>query len=105
MGLDDLVGCIEVLKERMQSYRTDLTEYEMRTRVALIDPLLRALGWDVSDPTVVMPEYKIDNKPVDYALFRPEDKPAAALEAKKLASHWMQMLNYAVVQRETKTRL
>ena len=50
-------------------------------------------------------EYKIDNKPVDYALFRPEDKPAAALEAKKLASHWMQMLNYAVVQRETKTRL
>ena len=58
MGLDDLVGCIEVLKERMQSYRTDLAEYEMRTRVTLIDPLLRALGWDVSDPTVVMPEYK-----------------------------------------------
>ena len=99
MGLDDLVGCIEVLKERMQSYRTDLAENEIRTRVALIDPLLRALGWDVSDPTVVMPEYKIDNKPVDYALFRPDGKPAAALEAKKLGeslgSHRMQMLNYA----------
>ena len=99
MGLDDLVGCIELLKERMQSYRTDLEENEIRTRAALIDPLLHALGWDVSDPAMVMPEYKIDNKPVDYALFRPNGKPAATLEAKKLGeplnSHRMQMLNYA----------
>ena len=99
MGLDDLTGCIELLKERMQSYRTVLEENEIRTRVALIDPLLRALGWDVSDPAVVMPEYKIDNKPVDYALFRPDGEPAATLEAKKLGeslgAHRMQMLNYA----------
>ena len=99
MGLDDLVGCIELLKERMQSYRAILEENEIRTRVALIDPLLRALGWDVSDPAMVVPEYKIDNKPVDYALLRTDGKPAAALEAKKLGeplgSHRMQMLNYA----------
>ena len=101
MGLDDLAGCIELLKERMQSYRTDLEENEIRTRVALIDPLLRALGWDVSDPGMVMPEYKIDNKPADYALFQPNGRPAATLEAKKLGeplnSHRMQMLNYANV--------
>ena len=99
MGLDDLAGCIELLKERMQSFRPALGENEIRTRAALIDPLLRALGWDVSDPAVVMPEYKIDNKPVDYALFRPDGKPAATLEAKKLGeslgAHRMQMLNYA----------
>ena len=99
MGLDDLAGCIELLKERMQSYRTDLEENEIRTRVALIDPLLRALGWDVSNPAVVTPEYKVGNKSADYALLRSDSKPAATLEAKKLGeplgSHWMQMLNYA----------
>ena len=99
MGLDDLAGCIEVLKERMQSYRIDLEENEIRTRAALIDPLLRALGWDVSDPSMVTPEYKVGNKSADYALLRPDGKPAATLEAKKLGeplgSHWMQMLNYA----------
>jgi len=99
MGLDDLAGCVELLKERMQSYRTVLEENEIRTRAALIDPLLHALGWDVSDPAMVMPEYKIDNKPVDYALFRSDGEPAATLEAKKLGeslgAHRMQMLNYA----------
>ena len=99
MGLDDLVGCIELLKDRMRSYRTALGENEIRTRVALVDPLLRALGWDVSDPAVVMPEYKVGNKSADYALFRSDGNPAATLEAKKLGeplgSHWMQMLNYA----------
>ena len=99
MGLDDLVGCIEVLKKRMQTHRAALEENEMRTRVALIDPLLRALGWDVSDPGVVMPEYKVGNKSADYALLRLGGRPAATLEAKKLgeslSSHLEQMLNYA----------
>ena len=101
MGLDDLAGCIEVLKERMQSYRTDLEENEIRTRVALIDPLLRALGWDVSDPSMVVPEYKIDDKSADYALLLPDGAPAAILEAKRLGEslgsrqNRMQMLNYA----------
>lgn len=67
--------------------------------MALIDPLLRALGWDVSDPEVVAPEYKVSGGWADYALLQPDGKPAATLEAKKLGeplgSHWMQMLNYA----------
>ena len=99
MGLDELAACIEQLKTRMQSHRADLEENEIRTRMALIDPLLRALGWDVSDPAVVRPEFKIDNKPADYALLRPDGEPAATLEAKRLGeslvAHRMQMLNYA----------
>jgi hypothetical protein len=99
MGLDDLVGCIEVLKERMRSYRAALEENETRTRMALIDPLLCALGWDVSDPGVVAPEYRVGGGWADYALLRPDGEPAATLEAKKLGeslvAHRMQMLNYA----------
>ena len=99
MALDDLVVCIKLLQERMRSHNTALRENETRTRMALIDPLLHALGWDVSDPALVTPEYKVSDRWADYALLRPEGQPAATLEAKKLGEvlmpHRMQMLNYA----------
>ena len=67
--------------------------------MALIDPLMHALGWDVSDPGVVTPEYKVGDGWADYALLRPDGLPVATVEAKKLgaalAAHRMQMLNYA----------
>ncbi len=84
MVLDELVDRIEALKTRIASHGNELRENETRTRMALIDPLLHALGWDVSDPGMVKPEYKIGNGWADYALLRPDGKPAAAVEAKKL---------------------
>ena len=99
MGLDDLVALIELLRARIRSHNTALRENETRTRMALIDPLMHALGWDVSDPGVVTPEYKVSDGWADYALLRPNGQPAATVEAKKLGvalmSHRMQMLNYA----------
>lgn len=99
MVLDELVACIELLQARMRQHNAALRENETRTRMALIDPLLHALGWDVSDPDVVTPEYKVSYRWADYALLRPEGRPAATLEAKKLGEalvpHRMQMLNYA----------
>ena len=99
MGLDDLIALIELLRARIGSHHTVLRENETRTRMALIDPLMHALGWDVSDPGVVTPEYKVSGGWADYALLRSDGRPAATVEAKKLgealASHRMQMLNYA----------
>ena len=99
MLLDDLTGAIELLRERIQSHGDALREKETRTRMALVDPLLQALGWDVSDPAVVTPEFNVSGGSADYALLRPDGPPAATVEAKKLgeplASHRMQMLNYA----------
>ena len=99
MLLDDLTGVIELLRERIQSHGEALRENETRTRMALVDPLLQALGWDVSDPAVVTPEFKVSGGWADYALLRSDGPPAATVEAKKLgeplASHQMQMLNYA----------
>ena len=60
MVLGDLVGSIELLQERIRSHNAVLRENETRTRMALIDPLLSALGWDISDPGVVTPEFKKD---------------------------------------------
>ncbi len=97
--LDDLVGVIETLQQRIRDHGPTLRENETRTRMALIDPLLTVLGWDVSDPAVVTPEYNVSGRWADYALLGSDGGPAATLEAKKLgeslASHRMQMLNYS----------
>ena len=100
MGLDELVSRIELLRERVRLHGAELRENETRTRLVLIDPLLFALGWDVSDPEAVMPEYKTKGgTQADYALLRSDGRPAVIVEAKKLgaakSSHHLQMLNYA----------
>ena len=68
MLLDDLVGVIETIKERIATHGDSLRTSETRTRMALIDPLLQSLGWDTSDPAMVAPEYSAGNGRADYAL-------------------------------------
>ena len=100
MPLDDLVSVIETLQQRIATHRQSLQQNEIRTRTALIDPLLTALGWDVSDPVLVTPEYAVGEGRADYALHGSESIPAAVIEAKRLGhtlsdDERMQMLNYA----------
>ena len=99
MLLEELVRCLEVLHGRIRSYPDALQRTEAATRLAVIDPLLRALDWDVSDPRLITPEYPIESTRVDYALLSPKGTPVAVVEAKKLGTaltaHRMQMLNYA----------
>lgn len=99
MLLDDLVQVIETLQQRISDHRESLRQNEMRTRVALIDPLLTALGWNVSDPASVTAEYPVGGGRADYALHTAGSIPAATLEAKKLGEslepHRLQMLNYS----------
>ena len=98
--LDELVSLIETLAERIGRHRDVLGKNEMHTRMALVDPLLRALEWDTSDPQVVSAEYTVQGGGrADYALFGEDAKPVAIIEAKKLGEpvdeHVLQMLNYA----------
>ena len=100
MLLDDLVSVIETLKDRIRRHGSSLRANEIRTRTALIDPLLTALGWDVADPALVTPEYSIGEGRADYALHGSEAIPSAMVEAKRLGhalndDERMQMLNYA----------
>ena len=76
-----------------------LSKHETRTRQVLIDPLLRELGWDVSDPTAVQLEYRVGQQWADYALMS-DGHPVAVIEAKRLGrdledDEIMQVLNYA----------
>ncbi len=97
MPLEDLVSLIERLAQRMAQHGPLLRQSEALTRYALIDPLLRGLGWDTEDPTKVRPEYPGSGGYADYALMG-GDRPIALVEAKKLgeplAASVQQALNY-----------
>lgn len=99
--LDDLLDAIAEVRDKVSQHRALLKQNEIRTRTVLIDPILCALGWDVTDPTTVSVEYTTEPGPVDYALLQ-DSKPIAIVEAKRLdeplKKHEMQMLTYAMAQ-------
>lgn len=97
--LDELVSTIETLRARIHQHRSSLQSNEIRTRTALIDPILTVLGWDVSDPGMVTPEYDVSGKRADYALLGDQGSPIVLFEAKRLgehlSNHRSQMVAYA----------
>ncbi|MCY3991258.1 MAG: type I restriction enzyme HsdR N-terminal domain-containing protein [Caldilineaceae bacterium] len=96
---DELITTIETLKQRMADHNTILQDNETRTRMALVDPLLQALGWDTTDPFLVIPEYVIGDGQVDYALLSKKGGPTAVIEAKHfeepLQKHRDKTIDYA----------
>ena len=47
-------------------------------------PALHELGWPVFDTQVVIPEFSLEGRRVDYALCHPANKPAVFVEVKKV---------------------
>lgn len=85
MPLESLLQLVETLRERISAHRAALSQSEALTRYALIDPLLRELGWETSDPNMVVPEYSSGTGKADYALLS-NGRPAMMVEAKKLGT-------------------
>ena len=75
MLLDELITVIETLKQRITDHGAILQYNETRSRMALIDPLLQVLGWDTTDPFLVIPEYDAGGGQVDYALLDKKGGP------------------------------
>lgn len=101
--MGDLDEILIQVRQRIDRYRGQALG-EQNTKSILIDPLLRALGWDVEDFEEVHREYKpkpTDN-PVDYALFILRT-PRLFVEAKALGGNlndrkWAnQIMGYAAV--------
>lgn len=49
-------------------------------------PTLNALGWPVFETSIVIPEFSVEGRRVDYALCHPENRPCIFIEVKKLGS-------------------
>src|SRR5215207_2707296 len=100
-----LTPALEQVRDRISRYRDRTASIgEQNTKAALIEPVLRALGWDVEDPEEVWREFRrrtVDN-PVDYALMILRT-PRLFVEAKSLGEklddpRWAnQIMSYAVV--------
>ncbi|GAB4305573.1 MAG: hypothetical protein Kow0097_04140 [Candidatus Bipolaricaulota bacterium] len=86
MVLKELLEVVERVKDRAERFRDELQRSEALTRYALIDPILRALGWDTEDPQKVRPEFSTDSGNPDYALLW-DGKPHLMVEAKALAKN------------------
>ncbi len=98
MPLEDMLKLVETLKARIATHSGALSNSESDTRYALINPLLKELGWDTSDPAQVRTEYAIGGR-ADYALFGDDSNiPIVIVEAKKMSvqleQEAVQALNY-----------
>lgn len=85
MPLESLLELVETLSARIDEHGTALRQSEALTRAVLIDPLLRELGWDTEEPSLVMPEYRLGRGFADYALLK-DGTPMIMVEAKKLGT-------------------
>src|SRR4051812_4869938 len=106
MGTNDTAALVDALAElrvRVERYRGEHIG-EQNTKIALIVPVLRSLGWNVEDLDEVQLEYKgvPADKPVDFALLL-QRKPVLFIGAKALGGNlrdrrWAsQVVSYAAV--------
>ena len=86
MAVSDVTTAIEQVADHIEDFYDYISRHETCTRYAAIDPILSALGWDLSDVTEVEVEYEHNEYGrVDYALLDNNDEPAIIIEAKKLS--------------------
>ena len=97
--MSDLVALRQVI-ERIRGLGAPPNEEA--TKLQLVLPILRALGWDATDPSLVTPEYPVDARrsgAVDLALLGGRRHPVALIEVKavgvRLDDHVDQVLGYA----------
>lgn len=85
--MNELQTSVAAVKAKIEKYRSKGIG-EQDTKAGLIQPILRALGWDVEDPDEVAREFKLrrQDKPVDYALLLLRN-PCLFMEAKGLGKN------------------
>lgn len=90
--MTELIAKLEALSAKIKSLKEHITTEEA-TKTAFILPFIEALGYDVFNPTEVVPEFTADlglkkGEKVDYAIFQNGD-PILIIECK----HWRDNLN------------
>lgn len=92
----------EVLKRvkiDAERYEDLLRNNEAQTRLTLIDPILRGLGWELSNPAMIRVELRFEDTRLDYGLLAPTGETRYVIEAKKLGTELGHPNNYNLVIR------
>ena len=101
MSIHNIRPAVRRARERIKSQRDLLENSERQTRIVLIDPVLRAIGWNISNPDTVRIELPLNGGFADYALLNPETGSLLIIiEAKKLGDdrlvpHLPQLAGYS----------
>lgn len=72
------------LKKVKEGLRQGSYTSEASVSQGIILPALNELGWPVFDTSVVVPEFSVESRRVDYALCHPKNKPAVFIEVKNV---------------------
>lgn len=98
---NDLFEVVGLVRQRLQTPANHeiLHRQELTVRYILVDPILRAIGWNTEDPRLVQVEYNVRDAwslgpNADYALLNGAGKPQMFIEVKTLGSK----LDEAVMQ-------
>ena len=75
---------ISTIREQLDRNMDYISKSEARTRVFLVDVLLRSLGWEVQDPERVLLEHRDNGNRIDYVLVDEEKRYLAVVEAKRV---------------------
>ena len=77
------MAVVDALSLAVDKLRSGQLQKEEQVKLAVIQPILRALDWDDADPSQVIPEFSVPEGSVDYALLGPARNPLVFLEAKR----------------------
>ena len=85
MALRDVEKAIQHGREVIDTHFELVSQHEIYTRYTIIDPIIRALGWETHNPDECEVEYQRGKQGrVDYALFNRKYDPVILIEAKRL---------------------
>ncbi|MBD3329769.1 hypothetical protein GF357_04730 [Candidatus Dojkabacteria bacterium] len=76
------------IAKHIEKVRQGLREGRFTSEAAvsqgILLPALHELGWPIFDTSIVIPEFSVENRRVDYALCHPENRPTVFIEVKKV---------------------
>ncbi len=93
------------LIEHIDEIRNRLEENAYKDEAAvsnhIVNRLLQALKWPMFSPKIIIPEYSVEERRVDFALCHPSDKPLIFIEVKQVGNIQgaeKQLFEYAFVE-------
>lgn len=78
------MGLTDHLKKVREELRQGAYTSEASVSQGILLPALNELGWPVFDTSIVVPEFSLEGRRVDFALCHPQNKPAVFVEVKNV---------------------
>jgi hypothetical protein len=105
--LQEILETIKRAKQTIRAYRYALVGNQVLTRYALVDVLLKAVGWDVHDPAQVFPDWEMGHtgQKADYALLDTAGRALAVVRVTPLSGFGVpDLAKFAVPAQESSIR-